>query len=161
MTEARYAHQVLQVDLEDALAEVTPLLAPRPVDILRLPEGGPLPLEAVLKRLGALPLLDPSLPHWRRPFLEVSVAVESAVPDLRGRIEAALEGRSPRLVSLKVVRLREESSLADSLPRADLQSLTPEAVFERLWAARESGPLPDALRASFHELVDGLGAGGD
>ncbi|MCB9549492.1 MAG: exonuclease SbcCD subunit D C-terminal domain-containing protein [Myxococcales bacterium] len=162
MAEATYQHQVLQVDLDGPdLVAVTPLLAPRPVEILRLPEGGPLPVDAVLKRLGALPLRDPGAPHWQRPFLEVAVAVESSQPDLRARIEAALEGRSPRLVSLRVLRLREDSSLADALPRADLQSLDPEAVFERLWEARNSGPVPDRLRASFHELVDGLAARGD
>ena len=157
LAEAEYPHQVVQVDLDGPhLAAVTVLPVPRQVEIIRLPAGS---IDTVLARLLALPPLPPDLPAWKRPFLEVSVLMDGVV-DLRRKVEAVLEGKAARLVSLRPVRLNEDSSLADLSPRAELQHLDPEAVFRRRWtAARKEGEPPAELLAAFHELLDEVRGG--
>jgi exonuclease SbcD len=151
LAEADYPHQVVQLDLEGSeLRAVTPLLIPRAVEIIRMP---PAPIDTVLARLFALPALPADLPGWRRPFLEVSVIMDGTA-DVKGKIEKALEGKAARLVSLRHVREQSDSSLADALPRADLQSLSPEAVFRRRFEALRKGEPTAELLSAFHELLD-------
>lgn len=158
MAEADYAHQVVIADFDGAaLTRITPTLIPRSVDFLRLPVDGPAPVSEVLALLEAQPLLPDGHPRWQRPFLEVSVVLEAPDPTLRQRVEASLEGRMPRLVSLKIVHDRDVSSLADMTPKADLARLTPEAVLKLKWKQGAPGEPPAALLAAFSELVDAVG----
>ena len=73
-------------------------------------------------------------------------------------VEQALEGRTPRLVSLKVIHDHDGGSLADQTPEADLSRMTPEEVFRRKWARSAAGEPPADLLAAFAELVDSIGA---
>lgn len=158
MTEAGYTHQVVLFDLEgDQLTRITPRPIPRSVDLLRLPVDGPASLSEVLSVLEALPDLPEEFPRWQRPFLEVSVVLEAPDPTLRERVEAVLDGKIPRLVSLKIVHDRDASSLADMTPQADLARLTPEAVLRLKWARGAEGDPPDDLLEAFNELVDAVG----
>lgn len=151
LAEAEYPHQVVQVDLEgDRLVAATALPVPRQVAMIRVPEG---PLGQVLASLLALPPLDPHMPHWQRPFLEVTIALEGSAADVRQKVEAVLQDKAARLVSLRLNALREDSSLADAMPTTDLQSLDPEAVLVRRWAARHGGTPPADLLNTFHELL--------
>ena len=87
LDEAGYRHQVLQVDLEPGqLARVEALPVPRSVEILRLPEAGPAPLEQLAKELEQLEF-DPGLPPERQPYLELRVLLERPEPGLRQQIE--------------------------------------------------------------------------
>lgn len=154
MTEAGYPHQVLLVSIDGAtLRGVEPLLVPRTVDLLRLPEGGARPLDDVLELLAALPDRVPEEPLWLRPFLEVSVRVDGPQPDLRAKVEAAVQGKRPRLVSIKVERAEVTAAPP---PVVSLEELSPEAVFRRRWARDYEGDPPPRLLAAFHELVDAV-----
>ncbi|MGK0359476.1 MAG: hypothetical protein ACI9U2_001778 [Bradymonadia bacterium] len=73
-------------------------------------------------------------------------------------LEAALEGRVPRLVSLKVVDGRDASALADTTPRADLAQLEPEDVMPLKWQRDAGGEPSTAILAAFNELVDVVGS---
>jgi len=151
LAEADYPHQVVQLDFEGpTLAAVTELRVPRTVEIIRMPAA---PIDTVVARLFALPALPADLPAWRRPFLEVSVIMDGTT-DVKGKVEKALEGKAARLVSLRPVREQSDSSLADALPRADLQTLSPEAVFRRRFEAQRKGEPTPELMAAFHELLD-------
>lgn len=152
MREVDYPHQVVAVTLDgDSFAGVEALPVPRVVDMLRLPPEGHRPLAEVLPLLEALPELSPDTPRWRRPFLEVRVQIDGPEPDLRRQVEAALDGRAPRLVKLDVIRTGRGLALADH-HAVDLGTLAPEEVFRRRWARDHEGPPPDALLAAFHEL---------
>ena len=97
-SEVAYPHQVVEITLENArLAGVETLAIPRPVAMHRL---GPAPLDDVLVELDALED-TPDLPRERWPWLEVRVELEAPMPDLRARVEAALAGRSLRLLRLE------------------------------------------------------------
>ncbi|XKE44446.1 exonuclease SbcCD subunit D C-terminal domain-containing protein [Halomonas organivorans] len=147
-SEVDYPHQVVEATLEgERLASLEALPVPRPVAMHRL---GPAPLDAVLAELEALED-DPALPRERRPWLEVRVELEAPIPDLRARIESALEGRALRLLRLERRLPRVESDTA--LAGIDLEELGPRRLFERTWQARWGALPDDAVLADFDRLL--------
>ncbi|APE31609.1 exonuclease SbcCD subunit D [Halomonas aestuarii] len=156
-SEVTYPHQVVEVVLEgEALAATEAIPVPRPVAMHRV---GPAPLEQVLAELEALED-DLELPRDRWPWLEVRVALEAPVPDLRARVEVALEGKALRLLRLerRLPRVEGEEGPA----RVDLESLGPRKLFERTWADRWGEPPEADVLADFDRLCqDVLDAEGD
>ena len=72
------------------------------------------------------------------------------MPDLRARVEAALAGRSLRLLRLE--RRLPRVATDDAPARVELASLGPRKLFERTWQARW-GEAPDtATLADFDRL---------
>lgn len=155
LDEEHYPHQVLVVDLEDGrLAGVKALRVPRRIEILRLPEAGPGPLEEVLGLLRGLPgAKDAGEGPDLRPYLEVRVLLEKPEPSLRPTVEEALEGRDARLVKITATGAGTGAALSGGA-HADLTHLGPEDVFRRKWE-REHGGEPGAEHlAAFGELVE-------
>ena len=155
MAERHYHHQVVVVDVDDRVA-CTPLLVPRTVNFLRVPDDGADDLASVLDRLRSLDLEH--RPVDQRPFLEVRVRLTQPVPDLRARIDAALEGKPVRLV--RVVRETDGDGLglsdvvAATAPSSGLTEFGPVAVFSALYARHyEGAPAPELL-AAFASLVE-------
>ncbi len=162
LDEAAYPHQVLLVELEgERLREVRPLRVPRTVEVLRVPQDGPAPLEAVIAALGALPAAGEVEPG-REPFLEVRVALDGPMPGLRRAIEEALVGRAARLVKLSVSYGGDGRTLAEARPAVELGDLAPEDVFRRRYAHLhgEAPPAPELL-AAFHELIERVATQGE
>nr|WP_299245459.1 exonuclease SbcCD subunit D C-terminal domain-containing protein [uncultured Halomonas sp.] len=146
-SEAAYPHQVLEVTLEgERLAGIEALPVPRPVAMQRL---GPAPLEAIETELAALNH-DPALPQERWPWLEVSVMLDAPVPDLRARVEAALNGKALRLLRLKRRLPETETQRPGASER--LEDIGPRALFARTWEARWGTPPEDAVLADFDRL---------
>ncbi|QFU00785.1 Nuclease SbcCD subunit D [Halomonas sp. THAF5a] len=146
-SEVSYPHQVVEVVLEgEALATTEALPVPRPVAMHRV---GPAPLERVLAELEALED-DPEQPRDRWPWLEVRVELEAPMPDLRARVEAALEGKALRLLRLERRLPRVEGE--DAPARIDLESLGPRKLFERTWADRWGEPPEADVLADFDRL---------
>ncbi|WP_108444900.1 exonuclease SbcCD subunit D [Halomonas denitrificans] len=156
-SEVAYPHQVVEVVLDgEALATTESLPVPRPVAMHRV---GPAPLEQVLAELEALED-DPELSRDRWPWLEVRVALEAPIPDLRARVEAALEGKALRLLRLERRLPRVEGE--DAPARIDLESLGPRKLFERTWADRWGEPPEADVLADFDRLCqDVLDAEGE
>ncbi|SDK16223.1 exonuclease SbcCD subunit D [Billgrantia gudaonensis] len=146
-SETHYPHQVVEVRLEGArLADIETLPVPRPVAMHRI---GPAPLETVLAELEALEH-DPALDRQHWPWLEVRVALEAPVPDLRARVEAALKGKAVRLLRLERRLPRSEDGAAPA--RVDLEALGPRKLFERTWQARWGEPPDERVLADFDRL---------
>lgn len=154
-SEVAYPHQVLDVTLDgDALAAVDAIPVPRPVAMHRI---GPAPLEKVLVELEALES-DPELPQARGrelsrerwPWLEVRVELESPIPDLRARVDAALAGKALRLLRLERRLPRVEGDEAEA--RIDLETLGPRRLFELTWQQRWGEPPDTAVLADFDRL---------
>jgi exonuclease SbcD len=154
LAEASYAHQVLLVELEgERLASVEPLWVPRAVDMLRVPARDAATIDDVLATLEALPPLEPETPGWKRPYLEVCVALPRPEPALRSKVEKALEGKAARLVKLTPVYTGTGSALADARPGLSLKERTPEDVFRARYARDYTEPPEPALLEAFHTLL--------
>lgn len=153
--ERDYPHQALLVDvIEGRVDAIETLMAPRAVEMLRLPLAGYEVIESVLERIAALPSLSDGDEAWARPFLEVAVRLAGPEPGLRQRVEASLVGKAPRLARLVVERPGDGRSLADAIPDVELGTLGAEEVFRRRWARSHPDEPPAALVAAFHELLE-------
>ena len=151
-SEVHYKHQVLRIDLEgERAAEVTPILVPRAVELLRLPEA-PAPLGDVLARLEALELSD--LPQHAWPYLEVRVLLDGPEPGLRAQVEAALAGKPVRLAKIEPTRKVSTAAPADDALTLDqLARLQPDDIFRRLYAQRYGEQAPQEQIDAFAELM--------
>lgn len=147
-SEANYPHQVVEVRLEDeGMADIDTLPVPRPVAMWRI---GPGPLDPILTELEALED-DPGLERERWPWLEVRVELDAPIPDLRARVDAALEGKAVRLLRLE---RRLPTGGGDAAPaRVDLKALGPRRLFERTWQARWGEPPDETVLADFDRLL--------
>ncbi|MDR5867463.1 exonuclease SbcCD subunit D [Halomonas koreensis] len=146
-SEVTYPHQVVEATIDEAtLAGVEAIAVPRPVAMHRL---GPAPLDAVLAELEALEV-DDALPRERWPWLEVRVTLEAPMPDLRARVDAALEGKALRLLRLE--RRLPRGQAEDAPERVALETLGPRRLFERTWQARWGEPPGEEVLADFDRL---------
>jgi exonuclease SbcD len=151
--EAGYRHEVVLLDLDgERVSELRRIPVPRIIQILRVPEEGAAPMDAVLHRLHALPLLPSEAEHVR-PYLEVCVQLEKPEPGLRRRVEDAIEGRDARLVKLTPVYTGHRRTLAEAVVHQSLRDLTPEQVFLARYFRSHQDPPSAELLAAFHELV--------
>ena len=157
MTERSYRHAVNVVDIEGCtLRSVRTREVPRTVDLVRVPDGcEPEPLDVVLDRLRALALPDPSHDGCDlRPFLDVRVRLAAPTPDVRARVEQALEGKPVRLLRVHVELPGEGGALADGTTLSSLGDLDPVCVLESLYRRTFGGGVPEALASAFHELLE-------
>ncbi len=159
--EKDYPHQVLLVDIEDG--EVTGVreeIVPRAVDVLRLPEDGPLPLDEVLALLEALDDSDDDSDPRTRPYLEVRVLLPEPEPTLRQQVDEALEGKAPRLLKLTTEYTGDGLALGDHTQDRDLAELTEEEVFVRCYEQRHDTDVPSPLLEAFREILGQVQDGG-
>jgi exonuclease SbcD len=156
MAERHYQHQVVVVDVADSRVACTPVFVPRTVDFLRVPDDGADDLEVVLDRLRSLDLAERSVEE--RPFLEVRVRLSKPVPDLRARVDQALEGKPVRLVRVERESDGDGLGLSDlvaaTAPSSGLMEFGPVAVFSALYSRHYEGPPEPALLAAFASLVE-------
>ena len=154
--EVGYQHQILRIDLEGGVAaSVTPLTVPRAVQLLRVP-AKPAPLDEALAALAALEL--PELPLHQQPLLEVRVLLDAPEPGLRGRIEAALEGKPVRLAKIEPTRKHQAGSgdgFQAALSLEQLAQLQPDDIFRRLYLQKYGDDAPDDQVKAFAELMLG------
>jgi exonuclease SbcD len=152
LDEADYKNQVVAIDFAAGrIRDLRSLAVPRVVEIVRVPRRGAAPLADVLAELGRLPLLVPGDPA--RPFLEIVVALDRPEPKLRGLIEAALDGKRPRLIRLGTETTGDGGALGDRLVQQRLAELDPRDVFVRLWGRDHAEPPGDAVLAGFDRLL--------
>lgn len=155
LSEAAYNHHVVLVDLDgEALRSVRIMPIPRAVPILRIPAGGPKPMDEVLPLLAALPEADPAAPPETRPYLEVEVAMTKPEPSLRRRVEEAIAGKAVRLVRIGVVIEGAGLALADAFSTKSLKDLGAEDVFVQRWRRQYEGDPPSEMLEAFHDLLE-------
>lgn len=150
-SEINYQHQVLCVELHHGLLQqVTPLLVPRCVELLRIP-AQPAPLPEVLEQLDALQLDAVGLAE--QPYLQVRVQVSAPDPSLRTKVEAVLAQKPVRLVRIETSSTAAgAANAAPLLELGSLAQLQASDIFERLYRSRYHTAPSAALLAAFHEL---------
>ena len=153
VAEKDYQHSIVVIDFHETGGMKTDLVqTPRPVAFYRVPTIGAAPLDIVENELRSLDLDDPG--EDCRPFLEVAVQLDGAEPELRQRIEAALEGKPVRLT--RIVRQTEGQggALADAVDGdTALDELEPAQVFAHRHAEEYGGEPPDDLKRAFDEVL--------
>ncbi|HSK02223.1 MAG TPA: exonuclease SbcCD subunit D C-terminal domain-containing protein [Kofleriaceae bacterium] len=153
LDEAGYRHGVVVVDFAGGrVAGMRTLDVPQVIDIVRVPRRGAAPVADVLAEIAALPARqggdDPA-----RPYLAIHVALERPEPRLRTQIEAALDGKRPRLVQLHVELSGDGAALGDRVVAKRLAELDPREVFAQLWARSHAEPPSAAVIGAFERLL--------
>ena len=150
--EVGYQHQILRIDIDGAaVGEITPLMVPRAVDLLRVPTK-PAPIAQVLEELAALEV--EITPPDRQPFLEVRVLLDAPEPGLRSRIEAALDGKPVRLAKIETSSAARTSSIdSDVMTLDQLENLKPDDIFKQLYQQRFGNDAPGDTLTAFAELM--------
>jgi len=152
LDEADYKNQIVAIEFRAGrIHDLRTLAVPRVVEIVRVPRRGAAPLAEVLAELRQLPLLVPGDPA--RPYLEIVVALPRPEPKLRALIEAALDGKRPRLVRLGVELTGDGEALGDRVARQRLAELDPRDVFVRLWGRDHAEPPAGAVLTGFDRLL--------
>lgn len=158
LIERTYEHQVVAVELDgERFVRARPILVPRSVDVLVVPEEHA-PIEEVLPLLEGLPK-DDGGEQATRPFLEVRIRLDAANPRVRQEVEAALEGARARLLRIDVLRPSVEREGAHS-HSVDLDAISVADVFRAAHARQRQGAEPpDDLMALFLELEEAVRRG--
>ena len=152
LDEADYKNQIVAVQFAAGrLHDLRSLAVPRVVEIVRVPRRGAAPLAEMLDELRRLPLLVPGDPA--RPYLEIVVALDRPEPKLRALVEAALDGKRPRLIRLATETTGDGDALGDRVARQRLAELDPREVFVRLWQRDHAEPPGDAVLSGFDRLL--------
>jgi len=156
VAETDYHHSIVVLDLDGTHAAKTALLrTPRPVAFYRVPTVGAAPLDMVEDALRSMILDDPG--EHRRPFLEVAVQLDGAEPDLRRRIDVALEGKPVRLTRIVRQTAGQGGTLADTVEGSTtLDTLDPAHVFARRHAEEYGVEPPDYLQRAFTDVFNSI-----
>ena len=153
LDEASYRHQAVVVDFAGGrVTEMRSVEVPQVIEIVRVPKRGAAPLADVLEELRALPARLPG-DDPARPYLDVAVALDRPEPRLRTTIEAALDGKRPRLVQLRVELSGDGAALGDRVIAKRLAELDPRDVFTQLWARSHADPPSTAVIGAFERLL--------
>ena len=153
LDESGYRHQVVVVDFAGGrVPDMRSVDVPQVIEVVRVPKRGAAPLGEVLDALAQLP---PRLPgdDPSRPYLDVNVALERPEPRLRTTIEAALDGKRPRLVQLRVELSGDGAALGDRVVAKRLAELDPRDVFTQLWSRSHAEPPSAAVIGAFERLL--------
>jgi DNA repair protein SbcD/Mre11 len=156
VAEKDYQHSIVVIDFDEMNEMKTCLMSiPRPVAFQRVPTVGAAALNLVEDELRLINIDDPG--DHRRPFLEVAVKLEGAEPDLRRRIDAALEGKPVRLTRIIRQIAGAEGTLADAVGEmAALDELDPAHVFARRHIDEFGVDPPNDLKNAFNEVLIGV-----
>ena len=157
--EVDYPHQILGVQFEgDALKTVESIRIPRAVDMVRL---GPAPLADILEHLKSqseIDLFNTPESHLV-PWLEVRVILDAPQPDLRQRLESALERKSLRLVRIGVQYAGAVSTSSESPELVALEQLTAQERCSRAWQDTY-GQVPESSTLDdFTQLLEDIALG--
>ncbi len=153
VAERDYRHSVVLVEFgETSVGEIRTIDIPRAVPFLRIPGVRAVSLEEVETLLGDLDLPDPG--PDRRPFVEVAVRLNGPQPDLRSRIDAALEGKPVRLTRVvREVAGEEGGNRALTEAEITVEGLRPEDVFARCHEKQYGSPPPVELLRAFEDIL--------
>jgi exonuclease SbcD len=156
VTEKDYHHSIVVIDVDKTAGATTALVrTPRPVAFHRVPAVGAAPLDVIEDALRRMEIDDPG--EHRRPYLEVAVWLDGAEPELRRRIDGALEGKPLRLTRIVRQTAGQGGALADAVDGGTaLDALEPGHVFVRRYIEQYGVEPPDDLKRAFNEVLTSI-----
>ncbi|MBP6518382.1 exonuclease SbcCD subunit D C-terminal domain-containing protein [Shewanella sp.] len=154
-SEVNYQHQALRIDFDgNTIRQIESLKIPRNVELLRIgatSDSSTLSVDKVLRQLMEMDL-SPANPELQ-PFVEVSFVLEQPEPDLKHRVELALADKPVRLARIQTRTTSANQSNSGISTMHDMEQLTPEQVFQSLYARKYTDPMPDELRNAFSQIA--------
>lgn len=154
-SEVNYQHQALRIDFDgNTIRQIESLKIPRNVELLRIgatSDSATLSVDKVLRQLMVMDL-SPANPELQ-PFVEVSFVLEQPEPDLKHRVELALADKPVRLARIQTRTTSANQSYSGISTLHDMEQLTPEQVFQSLYARKYTDPMPDELRNAFSQIA--------
>ncbi|MCU8069144.1 exonuclease SbcCD subunit D [Shewanella sp. SM32] len=154
-SEVNYQHQALRIDFDgNTIRQIESLKIPRNVELLRIgatSDSATLSVDKVLRQLMEMDL-SPANPELQ-PFVEVSFVLEQPEPDLKHRVELALADKPVRLARIQTRTTSANQSNSGISTMHDMEQLTPEQVFQSLYARKYTDPMPDELRNAFSQIA--------
>lgn len=154
-SEVNYQHQALRIDFDgNTIRQIESLKIPRNVELLRIgatTDSATLSVDKVLRQLMEMDL-SPANPDLQ-PFVEVSFVLEQPEPDLKHRVELALADKPVRLARIQTRTTSANQSNSGISSLHDMEQLTPEQVFQSLYARKYTDPMPDELRNAFSQIA--------
>ena len=154
-SEVNYQHQAFRIDFDgNTIRQIESLKIPRNVELLRIgatSDSATLSVDKVLRQLMEMDL-SPANPELQ-PFVEVSFVLEQPEPDLKHRVELALADKPVRLARIQTRTTSANQSNSGISTMHDMEQLTPEQVFQSLYARKYTDPMPDELRNAFSQIA--------
>jgi len=146
MSERDYQHQVLLAQIDgEVLQSIRCLPVPRAVPMRQI-RGS---LTEVLEALATVEAT--SLPREQQPWLEVRVLLERPLLDLAQQIDAALAGKSVRLLGPSVEYPQALDAADPAL--SELEQIDPALLFSRAWERKFQQPVDVAVMQDFAQLM--------
>lgn len=154
-SEVNYQHQALRIDFDgNTIRQIETLKIPRNVELLRIgatTDSATLSVDEVLRQLAEMDV-SPTNPELQ-PFVEVSFVLEQPEPDLKHRVELALADKPVRLARIQTRTTSTNQSNSGISTLHNMEQLTPEQVFQSLYARKYTDPMPDELRNAFAQIA--------
>lgn len=154
-SEVNYQHQALRIDFDgNTIRQIESLKIPRNVELLRIgatSDSATLSVDKVLRQLMEMDL-SPANPELQ-PFVEVSFVLEQPEPDLKHRVELALADKPVRLARIQTRTTSTNQSNSGVSTLHDMEQLTPEQVFQSLYARKYTDPMSDELKNAFAQIA--------
>jgi len=155
-SERNYHHQVVAVTLDEGKpGSIRQIEVPVTVELLCVPTQ-PKPLMQVLDEL--FELSSTELPPERQPYLEVRVLLDEPQPELRNKIETAIEHKAVRLAKIDVHYKGENSASEQYITGEQLQNLEPLSLFNRIYQNKFNEEPPLQLVELFNQVTAELNA---
>lgn len=152
--ERGYQHQVFVFDLsaDGKVTNLEKLEVPLAIPLLSVPDKHA-PIDEVLTALLKLENSD-HRPMELATYLQVKVLLDGPQPDLRNKIERALEGKYVRLARIDVRYPKRSGESVELVSPEVLLSLSPLEIFARHYEKKYNNTLPEILEEHFKEVAN-------
>lgn len=124
-----------------------------PVKLLSIPSA-PQPMETVIEELLSLP--DGKVDE-RSSFLEVRVLVTTVEPDMRRRIEEALEGKSVRLARIEAVSNISQPVGTTPVTYEDFKKMNPNELIKEIFRNNNGEDMSSEIELLLNEVMKEIG----
>lgn len=152
-SEIRYRHGVTILDIDGWTITARHREIPWPARVLRIPETGTTGLaglEDTLANLKEIENVDLC------PLVYVELEAEDAPAVVMGKAEALLREAPVRLAGIRIHRPPAAAETADIAPAVPLSETTPEALFMKVFEARNGFVPEDRHLMAFRDVAGGI-----
>lgn len=150
-SERNYEHQVVIFQMEAGkLTDIKTVPIPVKRPLLSLPENH----GNLAQVLSVLQLLPPTDTQQEKPFLEVKIALDTPLPDLKNILQKAVAHKNVQLVRIDLKMKGIKTEMEDYQSEIALFDLKPIDVFRRIFEKQKGEALPQKYEVLFNEIYN-------